>query len=83
MTANSNLVCPQLALLCHLKHSEESKKRIIESSIGEGMELYKKNTAPINVLGWTIKDNNELEHLNSEKITLEETEVGRQAINLA
>ena len=42
-----------------------------------------KNTAPINVLGWKIKDNSELKYLNKDKITMKETEVGRQAINLA
>ena len=55
---------------------EESEKQIIKSSFGEGMKQHK-NVASINVLGWTMKDINEVEHLKNDKITMEEIEVGR------
>mmetsp|Transcript_29902 Transcript_29902/g.30415 ORF Transcript_29902/g.30415 Transcript_29902/m.30415 type:complete len:84 (-) Transcript_29902:2312-2563(-) len=42
-----------------------------------------KHNAPINVPGWTTKDKNELEKLKKDEITMEDTEVGRQAVKMA
>ena len=42
-----------------------------------------KHNAPINVPGWTTKDENDLEKLQTDEITMEDTEVGRQTVKMA
>ena len=76
------MVCPQLALLYHLKNGKNSESGSLKAVLVKAWNNTK-NSAPINVPGWSIMDENELDHLNNDEITMEETEVGRQAIKMA
>ena len=81
-TANNNLLKPQLELLYHLKYGKSPKSSFTKAILVKAWNDAK-NSAPINVPGWTTEDENELEKLKKDEITMEDTEVGRQAVKMA
>merc|ERR1712238_269926 len=81
-TAKNNLLKPQLELLYHLKYGKSPKSGTSKSMLVKAWNDAKHN-APINVPGWTTEDENDLEKVKTDEITMEDTEVGRQAVKMA